>query len=235
MLMGIWHRWNGIDVPSELARALQLGEPVKLSEIPNSHVILLLGAPRSGTSWLAKIFDSHPDVLYRHEPDTVLRTEAFPWMCTEADVRQFSEEAEAYLRRLMDVTTLKSAGSLPFFNKSYRGMLSERLRSSLIYGLRAADMVGGARKVIRGLPIPDSFGPLNHSNLRVVIKSVSSRGRARLFAEALPDAKVIFILRDPFGQVASMLRGVTLGKFEDEVPMGEVPANSAGGGIWADV
>ena len=31
--------------------------------------ILILGAPRSGTTWLAKIIDSHPDVLYRHEPD----------------------------------------------------------------------------------------------------------------------------------------------------------------------
>jgi LPS sulfotransferase NodH len=28
--------------------------------------ILILGAPRSGTTWLAKIIDSHPDVLYRH-------------------------------------------------------------------------------------------------------------------------------------------------------------------------
>src|SRR5690349_8179034 len=31
--------------------------------------ILGLGFPRFGTTWLAKIFDSHPDVLYRHEPD----------------------------------------------------------------------------------------------------------------------------------------------------------------------
>ncbi len=34
--------------------------------------ILILGAPRSGTTWLAKIIDSHPDVLYRHEPDETL-------------------------------------------------------------------------------------------------------------------------------------------------------------------
>ena len=34
-----------------------------------SAPILLFGMPRSGTTWLGKIFDSHPQVLYRHEPD----------------------------------------------------------------------------------------------------------------------------------------------------------------------
>ena len=35
----------------------------------SQSAILILGSPRSGTTWLAKIFDSHPDILYRHEPD----------------------------------------------------------------------------------------------------------------------------------------------------------------------
>ena len=34
--------------------------------------ILIVGAPRSGTTWLAKIFDSHPATLYRHEPDEIV-------------------------------------------------------------------------------------------------------------------------------------------------------------------
>ena len=37
-----------------------------------ASLILVVGAPRSGTTWLAKIIDSHPDVLYRHEPDETL-------------------------------------------------------------------------------------------------------------------------------------------------------------------
>lgn len=32
------------------------------------RLISLHGAPRSGTSWLGKIFDSHPDVAYRYQP-----------------------------------------------------------------------------------------------------------------------------------------------------------------------
>jgi len=35
------------------------------------RAILVSGSPRSGTTWLAKLLDSHPDVLYRHEPDEV--------------------------------------------------------------------------------------------------------------------------------------------------------------------
>jgi hypothetical protein len=33
-------------------------------------LLLLFGMPRSGTTWLAKIIDSHPDIIYRHEPDS---------------------------------------------------------------------------------------------------------------------------------------------------------------------
>ena len=51
---------------------------MRLSDIPIERIILILAAPRSGTTWLAKIFDSHPDVLYRHEPDTVLRATDLP-------------------------------------------------------------------------------------------------------------------------------------------------------------
>src|SRR6185312_4530492 len=35
--------------------------------------ILIFGLPRSGTTWIGKLFDSHPDTLYRHEPDSVRR------------------------------------------------------------------------------------------------------------------------------------------------------------------
>ena len=32
------------------------------------QVVSIHGVPRSGTSWLGQIFDSHPDVAYRHQP-----------------------------------------------------------------------------------------------------------------------------------------------------------------------
>jgi hypothetical protein len=193
-----------------------------LSDIPNNRVILILGAPRSGTSWLAKIFDSHPDVLYRHEPDTVLRDETIPWMCAPRDVATHREAAEAYLRQLIDSATLKSAGSIPIFPKRYRGMLGAHIRSGMIYALRAAELVSVTRLLARCVQIPDGFDLSRHPEVRVVLKSVSSRGRAGLFAEALPGARILLIVRDPFGQIASMLRGEALGMFEDAIPLAEV-------------
>jgi len=195
---------------------------MRLSEIPADRVILILGAPRSGTSWLAKIFDSHPDVLYRHEPDTVVRNYDLPWMCPPDAVPAYRDAAEAYLRELIDTATLKTAGSLPIFPKHHQGAIAANVHAGLVYALRAAELAGPARRLARGIPIPDLFDPAASPALRVALKSVSSRGRARLFAEALPGAAVVFIVRDPWGQVASMMRGAALGMFEEKVPVTEL-------------
>src|ERR1700722_19691843 len=195
---------------------------MNLSDLPSERIVLLLGAPRSGTSWLAKIFDSHPDVLYRHEPDTVLRTWDLPWMCPRDDVGKYVDEARLYLRRLIETATLKTAGSLPMFPKSFESTPARLTRTAIIHALQVADLVKAARRLTRSMHIPDFIDPARHPELRVVIKSVSSRGRARLFAEALPGAKIIFILRDAWGQVASMQRGAALGKFEEKVPVAEL-------------
>ena len=195
---------------------------MELRDLPSDRIILILGAPRSGTSWLAKIFDSHPDVVYRHEPDSVVRNHTIPWMCQPEDIPAYRDAAEAYLRQMIGVATLKSAGSLPIFAKRYHGTLTSRLRSCMIYGLHATELVGGFRKLTQRAAIPDRLDLARSPDIRLVMKSVSSRGRARLYAEALPSARIIFIVRDPFGQISSMLRGAALGKFEDGVPVEEV-------------
>jgi len=195
---------------------------MSLADIPSERIVLLLGAPRSGTSWLAKIFDSHPDVLYRHEPDTVLRTWDLPWMCPRDEVGKYTDQARIYLRRLIETATLKTAGSRPMFPKHFESLPARLTRAAIIHALQAADLAKVPRRLTRGLHIPDFIDPARHPELRVVIKSVSSRGRARLYAEALPGARIVFIVRDPWGQVASMQRGAAQGKFDDKVPVAEL-------------
>src|ERR1700757_2925244 len=67
--------------------------------------ILILGSPRSGTSWLAKIVDSHPDVLFRHEPDEASGTRANP---------------TAQLLAWAQPTGLRVVAKRPWFQKSWR-------------------------------------------------------------------------------------------------------------------
>src|SRR5215472_7584402 len=76
-----------------------------------SRAVLLLGAPRSGTTWLGKIFDSHPNVLYRNEPDTELPSETLSLLCRVEDLERYRYVARAYLERLIDTRKLRSAGS----------------------------------------------------------------------------------------------------------------------------
>lgn len=66
-------------------------------------VILLCGIPRSGTTWIGKIFDSHPDTLYRHEPDSGKVLGSVPLVAPIADVEKYRDVSRpiriAFLRR----------------------------------------------------------------------------------------------------------------------------------------
>lgn len=187
------------------------------------EVTFIIGAPRSGTTWLAKVFDSHPDIVFRNEPDISLREDRLPVLCRAADIERHRELARDYLRSLIGITTLKASGTLPVFPKSYRRAVPAALRQAMIYGLHAVDSLGGKGCWSSRVPIPDCVRRVRIPPA-VVIKSVSARGRARLFAEALPSSRLIFILRHPCAQVESTLRGMRLGKLAHPTWLAEVLA-----------
>ncbi len=186
--------------------------------IDAARVVLLFGLPRSGTTWLAKIFDSHPDVLYRHEPDTVCRGTHLPDWPETHPTPELLATARAYLDRLLATRTLKTSGSRPAFHKDYRASPAEMLRATLIQGLRGMERFGG-RHLARIVPIPDAVAARNWAKITLVLKSVSSPTRIGLFAHALPGCRVIYTLRHPCGQVASTRRGVQRGLFEQDLDL----------------
>jgi hypothetical protein len=195
---------------------------MRLSDIASERVVLILGAPRSGTTWLAKIFDSHPDVLYRHEPDTVLRATDLPWVCDRADIPRHLDAARAYLAVLIDTATVKTAGSLPMFPKRFESLSVRLQRRAIIHALRLAALTRPGRRLAANIPVPDPPDLARHPALRVAIKSVGALGRAGLFAAALPHARIVVIVRDAWGQVASMRRGAAGGKFEASLPIADL-------------
>ena len=171
---------------------------------------LIIGGPRSGTTWLSKLFDCHPDVLYRHEPDLVWIAEEVPHICPDGCEMPFLAATTEYARRLVDIHTLKTAGSRPVFAKSYESAPLRILRKVSIVGLRALLAVFPASTVNK-VSVPEFFDSDRRARLHVVIKSVTSLGRAGLMARAMPTARIILILRNPFGQIASRLRGEAQG------------------------
>ena len=175
-----------------------------------STAILIVGAPRSGTTWLAKILDSHPDVLYRHEPDEVvqsggsIRTRMIVW------VRQRDP---------------RTAGKRPFFPKSWQPAPARLLRTCLAYAAAMAGRIG-----LPAWPIPD-LGSVNRA--RVVIKSVRLDTGVGEFARACPDGRALLILRHPCGQVASVMRGSGDGRFDLAEPGTDMPFDEATASAFA--
>lgn len=181
--------------------------------------IFILGVPRSGTSWLAKIFDSHPEVLYRHEPDILIRRDNVPFICDQDQVPLYRSEGEAWLNDLAATSRLKSSGTLPVFRKSFYtpGQSSRRLMA--IMSLKALQTVPGLSGFANSIQIPDFVHLDSDGCKKLVIKSVSGVGRAGLIAAAAPDSRIILLVRHPCGQIASMIRGIRMSMFENDVPL----------------
>jgi hypothetical protein len=175
--------------------------------------VLILGSPRSGTSWLAKLFDSHPDVLYRHEPDEVHHPVRLPKSIPPAEEDAHLDTARAYLDVLTTARTLRTAGPLPVLAKNYRSSLARCVRTGLILGVRGLEMAARDSRRLSRITIPDLVSRKHSREARIVIKSVNLLLYIRLFARAWPQGRFVFIVRHPCGQVASIMRGLELGKF----------------------
>jgi len=176
--------------------------------------ILVLGAPRSGTTWLAKIFDSHPAVLYRHEPDEI----------RPAPPDLTPDRLRPLIQTWIADRCLRTATKRPFFPKSWQSPPARLLRTGLAYAMNAAARLPGLGAALGRLSVPD-LGASGQA--RTVIKSVRWCGGAGVFAGALPDSRTVLILRHPCGQVASVMRGARQQRFDLREPGTDMPFDEA--------
>lgn len=170
-------------------------------------LILLFGMPRSGTTWAAKILDSHPDVLYRHEPEHVRPVEGLPVFIDPEDHEKYRDSIRQYAGRLAAMTEARVLAKHPLLPKRYMNRSQFRL-FSLSTGLASAV----ARLSLR-LPVYNPARSLPPASYRLLWKSVVSMGRLGAILAALPSARAIVVLRHPCGFVASQLRGSEEGRF----------------------
>jgi LPS sulfotransferase NodH len=187
-----------------------------LSQVPLPQAaltgpILVLGAPRSGTTWLAKIIDSHPDVVYRHEPDKTLPP---PEPLTP-------DAVPALIARWAAVRRPSVVTKRPFFAKSWQPVWARWTRALLAGG---AGLAARTPLSWRIAAIPDLASATAG---RLLIKSIALSGGAGTLARALPDSRVVFILRHPCGQVASVMRGNRQRRFDLRTTGTDMPFNEA--------
>jgi hypothetical protein len=171
--------------------------------------------PRSGTTWLGKIFDSHPDTLYRHEPDSVTRIEGLPLLPESESVDLHRPAIESFVQALPEMRHPKVAASLPVFRKSYQ--------SGLQYGVARATAVAlkSAARVLEHVEVPVSIDYSRIPNLHLVWKSIELVGAMGVVLASIPFARGVLILRHPCGYVASVLRGEAKQQFEGDVAAAE--------------
>jgi len=167
---------------------------------------------RSGTTWLAKILDSHPATLYRHEPD---RPPIFPTLPILADRDQADRYRAAlaeFSHALPSLERVGTSGTLPVFRKKEEGVFRFQCRRVTTSVTRLAS------KRLGNIRVPRAFQLTNADNLRVVWKSVWSVGRLGCLVQALQPIQVIFLIRHPCGVIFSRRRGVEQRKMAPVMP-----------------
>ncbi len=196
-------------------RAIQPLVSARDPDSPAARTILLFGMPRSGTTWIGKTFDSHPDTLYLHEPDSHARIPGLPPVVPVADYAAHERSVRDYVARLREVRAVPVLGKLPLFHKAYYPPGYRQLLTAAIVAAKAAGKVG-----YRG-GLPD-WGGVRRARAPVVVwKSIESLGALPLILRHASDAVAVHILRHPCGYVASVRRGEATGQFGGAVPDSE--------------
>lgn len=184
-------------------------------DMNKSPLILLFGMPRSGTTWIGKIFDSHPDTLYRHEPDSWGLLNTIPLMAPVEHADGYAHHIRDFCARLPGMKLTKVAASTPIFPKNYYSPLRYQLFRLNVFAVKAAAKMFGEQSVhnfIRAEDMP---------RIRMVWKSIESLGRLGAIERAMQPCYGIHITRHPCGYVASVLRGESLRRFTSDVSASE--------------
>ncbi|MET0087464.1 MAG: sulfotransferase [Sedimenticola sp.] len=181
------------------------------------NTILLFGMPRSGTTWIGKIFDSHESTLYRHEPDTRKKISAISLMESVDNSGKHCQYLSNYIDEFVTDRNASVNGKLPLFPKNYSSSIQFR---SFYYSILLS---GAFSKLMSGFKFP----VLHQANLKkrgeyvLVWKSIQLLGRMGIIVNCIDNCKAIHILRHPCGNIASVLSGERRNKFVSSTPASE--------------
>jgi hypothetical protein len=201
----LWDRFSKCPIkkrnPYRHRAGVQVLKYNSIDEAP-PRTILILGSPRSGTSWLAKILDTFGSVLSLNEPLQKRRD-----ACLQPFIQRLLTDGELapYERRQL-LAMLRETHSdsllLPFFRKTILRGSPRTL--ALLWLLR--------RMMHWGHPcFPGWCGVKQGVPFDLLIKEVDWLSHAEKVISGLRPDNLIFIIRHPCGVVSSRVCGVQMG------------------------
>jgi len=180
-------------------------------------IILLFGMPRSGTTWIGKIFDSHTKTLYRHEPDTWKKIKQIPLLEHVENAESHCRFVNKYVDEFVISRRPEVNGKLPFFDKAYQSNIRKNMfRSSVML----SSIISKVHAKTRFPVIAPINAEKNHDYV-VVWKSIQLLGRMGVVQRCLENSRGVQILRHPCGYIASVLNGESKKKFSSYTPASE--------------
>ncbi|MCP4672187.1 MAG: sulfotransferase [Desulfobacula sp.] len=166
--------------------------------------ILLCGFSRSGTTWLSKIFDSVPSTILFSEPDKRVNTHLkFSKVihCVTGLNNRAHEEYKNSLNELLDHYYC-NLRSYPYFKKQYSA-LPHNLYWGVSFFLQFLNYIA-EKGDFNQVKLPE-FCFKKKCKADVVWKSVNQLSNIQFLQKIFPDMKIIFLLRNPFSTLTSIL------------------------------
>ena len=166
------------------------------------NTIFVLGYPRSGTTWFANLFNSHPDVAYRHE--VIGRCYRYFPEKLFASLKFNNGLTDAEHQRAIDVVLSPNVDSdrAPFFPKNHLRLNNTRLH---YFSWLATKTVGLLQPLYRKLYYPKGGA------LSLVIKETRSTVNMDSMLLGFRADSVVVLVRHPCGAIASFLKGISKG------------------------
>ena len=168
--------------------------------------VVITGKGRSGTTWLARILNSHPACCYKHEPFP--ERKRTPYATWAAELR--NDANPTTLRAKFDEICRGCHHSIdlpPFPDKNF-----ERGNPLILHALHG---LGSRVTLLRGLY--EAYGrPKLRDDTDILIKDVNFETALLPALCAALEPRLLAMIRNPFANVASHLAGVARGIFTSD-------------------
>ena len=175
-----------------------------LTPVQKLNYLAVIGLMRSGTTWIGKVLDSSPEVVYLHEPDYVKRIPCLPYTTEAQEYAGWEPYIRNYLAGLRSTCASRSMLKRPSFPKNFPQSISERVAYQAFRGKLRVEQV---LHKIGFAPILTTWPACMDRAKLTVWKSVEQTGNVGCMLRAVPEQKVLHVVRHPCGFVDSVMRG----------------------------